>query len=109
MRGLLISTLILGALAGCNRPDESLAFDGQFFRMSSKHVERSDRRDFTVEVSPVSASLAGAKEAGGFEGIRYCIENYGTSSIDWAIGPDTEDTALVTDRDTLLFEGTCRP
>ena len=63
--------------------------------------------DFVVSVKDASVSLDGARAAGGYEGTRYCIANYGTSRIDWTVGPDTEPQNLVIDKDTLNFQGTC--
>ena len=98
MRGVVLTVLGVSVLAGCNRVDDSILFDGQAFRGQAKFVERADRRDFTATVSPVSASVEGAREAGRYEGIKYCIAEYGTSVIEWAI-----------DRDTVTFSGSCKP
>lgn len=109
MRAIIISVLALGVVAGCNRADERILFDGQAFRGKAKHVEKSDRRDFTATVSPVSASVEGAREAGRYEGIKYCIEEYGTSRIAWAASPDAEPQSWSIDRDAVTFSGRCQP
>ena len=41
-------------------------------------------------VNGVSASLDGAREAGRHEGTKFCIDAFGTSKINWKVGPDTE-------------------
>ena len=99
---------LCGALAACGglRKDQ-IAFDGQVFRTNAKPVERGDRQTFAVTVRPVSASLAGALEAGRHEGKKYCIETYGNSVIVWTRGPDDDPSSYVIDRDTLVLQGTC--
>jgi hypothetical protein len=107
---ILFVTLAAGlVLSACNRRDDTILFDGQAFRAKADAIDKDDRRTFTATISPVSASLEGAIEAGRYEGTKYCIANYGTSVIDWAVGPETEVTQLVVDGDTLTFQGTCKP
>jgi len=109
MRMLTLTVIGLVLLAGCSRNDDAILFDGQQFRGKAKHIERSDRRSFTASVSPISASLEGAREAGRYEGIKYCIEGYGTSNIAWISGPDDEPQTWSIDRDTATFTGRCEP
>ncbi|WP_368073646.1 hypothetical protein [Tateyamaria omphalii] len=104
---LLIAVLLLTACNG--RRSERVAFDGQFFRANASKVDRRQREQFEVTVSPVSASLDGAREAGRYEAIRYCIQEYGSSDIEWAEGPDAEDGTLRISNDRLLLRGTCTP
>ncbi len=106
---LLIALAALVAVPACNRKDDRILFDGQAFRGKAAAVSKDDRRVFTATVSPVSASIDGAVEAARYEGMKYCIENYGTSDILWTIGPDTPRESLVIDRDALTFQGSCRP
>ncbi|WP_299280402.1 hypothetical protein [uncultured Tateyamaria sp.] len=103
---LLIAGLLLSACA--ERRADRVAFDGQFFRSSSSKVDRQ-RDQFEVSVSPVSASLEGAREAGRYEATRYCIRSFGTSNIDWVNGPDAEDGRLRISGDKLLLRGACAP
>ncbi|MEM6373126.1 MAG: hypothetical protein AAF727_10160 [Pseudomonadota bacterium] len=103
---LLIAALLLAACS--ERKADRVAFDGQFFRATSKKVDRQ-RLDFEVTVRPVSASLEGARAAGAFEATRYCIGNFGTSNIEWTDGPDAEDGTLRISNDRLLLVGTCAP
>ncbi|TNF63529.1 MAG: hypothetical protein EP307_04910, partial [Rhodobacteraceae bacterium] len=78
-RTMLLVTLAAGlALSACNRRDETILFDGQAFRAKASAVDKDDLRTFTATISPVSASLEGAIEAGRYEGTKYCIANYGT-------------------------------
>lgn len=87
---------------------EKITFDGVEFRSSAKAVSKEDYASFTASVKPASASLNGARGAAEYEGIKYCIKNYGTSRIDWAIGPETDPAALTVDSDTLTFAGRCK-
>lgn len=103
---------LIGALAvtaGCSiqRKKDRVLFDGHAFRTKAKVVDKKvSRADFTVSIDGVSASLDGAREAGRYAGTRYCIENYGTSKIDWKTGPDTEQLRVVDDK--MTFAGTCQ-
>lgn len=110
--GLLVCAAL--ALSGCGERFKLIqrgdVFDGQRFRGSAKtdRQDRQDRQMFVATVRPVSASFEGAVQAATHQGTKHCIEYYGTSEIDWEIGPDTPREALVIDNDTLTFMGTCR-
>jgi len=103
----VISTVALAACSGERRADR-IAFDGVFFRSNASSIERV-RENFEVSVTPVSASLDGAREAGRYEATRYCIANYGSSDIAWDAGPDAEEGTLIIAGDSLLLRGTCTP
>lgn len=94
-------------LTGCQSRDERNAFDGQFFRAKLATVD-GDRAQIAVTVKPVSASLAGALEAGRYEATRHCVLNFGSSVIDWTIGPDQELETYVIEADTLRLRGACQ-
>ena len=103
--------LCAGALAGCadlvnNRP----LYGGVPFKAKAKAVDKkADRAVFTVAVSDATRSLEGARLAAHHEGVRYCIENYGTSKIDWPIDLDNPEVPLPRDGDNALLRGTCNP
>ena len=103
---LLIAALLLTACA--ERRADTVAFDGGFFRSTASQVGKP-RDVFEVTVSPASSSIEGAREAGRYEATRYCIENFGTSAVDWTEGPDAEDGTLRTANDRLILTGTCTP
>ncbi len=109
MRAALLMAVSAATLIGCSNNDDVILFDGVEFRGKSSFVDRDNRRDFTATVSPVAASFDGAREAGRYEGIKYCIENYGTSDILWAAGPDAEPQSWAIDGDTVTFAGRCQP
>lgn len=104
---VLVAALLLSACAAERRADR-VAFDGVFFRSNASKIDKKRDR-FEVSVSPASASLDGAREAGRYEAIRYCIDNYGSSDIDWLDGPDAEDGTLTIANDRLLLRGICAP
>ena len=108
-RGAVLAALCLLALGACNaNKDKRILFDGIHFRTKAKAIDRKvSAADFGVEVKSASQSLDGARAAGEYAGIRYCIANFGSSRIDWAIGPDTDPAALRIEGDTLTFRGTC--
>lgn len=109
LRGGVILCLSAALLAACgNRRDNAIPFDGQFFRAVAKKIDRT-RDAFTVTVRPVSASFEGALQAGEYEATKYCILTFGSSDIDWEIGPDLDPEAYTIDGDQLLLSGTCTP
>jgi hypothetical protein len=95
-------------LTACGQNEKRPTFDGQDFRAKLSKVDKQ-RDQFSVTVSPVSNSLAGAREAGRFEATKYCIAQFGTSDIAWLSGPDSEDGELTITNDKLEFRGTCTP
>lgn len=99
----LISLITM--LAACSDKD-ALAFDGYFFKAKVK-TEREDRAAMIVTVSPAAQSIDGAREAGRYEAIRYCIHNFGKSEIDWTYGPDAPVEGLQVSGDALIFQGRC--
>ena len=85
------------------------AFDGEYFRARAKLVDKKvSPTDFTVVVTGVSASLDGARQAGRYEGTKFCVQKFGSSRIDWKVGPDTEPQELDVSDDKLTFVGTCQ-
>lgn len=108
MSGLFRMVALGAALlaAGCGGRSE-IAFDGEVYR--ARAAQGETRQDFTVSVRPVSAGLQGARLAGAHEAKRYCIVNYGSSRIAWAVGPETEASTLPVEGNTLTLAGTCDP
>ena len=106
MRTIIISLLAVTLIAGCNKRKSQLAFDGQYFKTKVAEVD-DDQAQFQISVSPVSASLDGAREAGRHQATKYCVENFGLSDATWIAGPDAEATDLILDGDTLLLRGAC--
>lgn len=107
----LAGVALIASVAGCTkREDKLFPFDGHYYKVKSGAVDKKVTLvDFTLTVSQVSQSLDGAREAGGYEGIRYCIKNFGSSDIDWKVGPETEPQHLTIVDDTLTFAGRCNP
>ena len=107
MRAGLILILPM-MLAACGQNEERVAFNGVEFRSDADTIG-DDLRNFSLAISPVSASLEGAREAGRYEGTRYCITNYGTSRILWSLGPDSDPASYRIQNDVLTFQGRCNP
>tara|TARA_R110002033_G_scaffold136535_1_gene176020 strand:- start:2953 stop:3279 length:327 start_codon:yes stop_codon:yes gene_type:complete len=103
-----IITLIAGAvlLAGCTAQEDRLAFDGKYF---STNVSKVDgRRDvFTLQVKSAAQSIEGARESARYHATAYCIRNYGSSDINWVVGPDAPAESLRLDGGVLTFQGAC--
>jgi hypothetical protein len=93
-------------LAGCENKNDRILFDGAYFRTTVKKVDKQ-LDVFTVQIRNVSQSLDGASEAGEYAGIDHCVRNFGTSDIEWSIGPDTPAEQLRVIDDNLIFSGVC--
>ena len=106
MKKTLTMILMATLVAACGNDDDRIAFDGQYFRMKVKKVDKQ-RDVFTVQIRDVSRSLDGAREAGRYAGNAYCVETYGSSDIEWTVGPDTPAEELTIVDDTLTFQGVC--
>jgi len=107
--GALVVLLIVSACGIVTPSADRVTFDGKAFRAKAKQVDKkASPTEFTVVVNGVSASLDGAREAGRYEGIKFCISNFGSSRINWKVGPDTEPQNLRISDDKLTFAGTCQ-
>ena len=106
MRLMSLTLCAALALTACAEKPNRVAFDGVFFRAKAS-APRNDRKNFVVVVKRASQSIEGARAAGLYEATKHCIEYYGTSTIDWVVGPDTPPEQLRLDKDTLTFRGTC--
>ena len=100
----LVSLLLLG---GCSDKEKRVYFDGKYYPTKAKST-KGDRETFTVSVRKVEQGLDGAREAGRHAGVRYCIETFGYSEIDWQAGPDAKAGNLLLDGGKLTFKGRCR-
>lgn len=109
MRVFTLIILLAVALTACSDKEETgLRFDGQYYKTKAKKSEES-RAVFTVTATPVSSSLEGAMSAAEYEGTRYCIANFGTSVIQWTVGPKTDPKQIHVVDNTLTFQGRCNP
>ena len=109
---LLIAATVLSACGGglgntFRSKKEKVTFEGYQFKAKSKQVSKEQRQHFEVVVSRANQSLTGARQAGAHEAVRYCIKEYGTSKMDWVIGPEAENIIPVDDK--IRLEGYCRP
>ncbi|MEN9062479.1 MULTISPECIES: hypothetical protein [Ponticoccus] len=104
--------LMVVSVAGCGRlgfgQGSKPLFDGQRYNSTARAVARSDRQNFVATARPVAKSLEGAIAAAEYEGIRHCITFYGTSDIDWRVGPDTPRSSLPITKNTVTLRGSCR-
>ncbi len=109
---MLSAIVAMAAVSACGivtPSSDQILFDGHAFRAKAKPVDKkASPADFTVVVNDVSASLDGAREAGRFEGTKFCIKYFGSSKIVWKVGPDTDPQNLRISDDKLTFAGTCQ-
>lgn len=112
MKRVVLTGLVALMLSGCGLRDKfgfganPEVFDGVRFNSNVK-AARGDRENFVATARPVSKSFNGAIEAARYEGIQHCIRFYGTSDIEWTVGPDTPREAMTVEKDTLVFTGRC--
>ena len=104
--GLATSSFLM--MTGCSNPFEleenKVSFDGYYFS-SKLSRSRLDDRSFDLTVRRANRSLLGAREAGRYEAIRFCIKNFGTSDIKWVLGPDDQSIGLT--GKVLKLNGQC--
>jgi hypothetical protein len=100
---LLVSAIALGA---CAKRSERVYFNGNYYPAKVGHVG-ADRKAFVVTVRGAGQGLDGAREAGRYEGTRYCIDDYGTSDIEWSQGPDAPAGQLRIENGDLILRGRC--
>ena len=106
MKGIVLMLAAVLALAACGDKSKRLYFDGKLYPATAKKEEGA-RELFVVTVRKADQGLDGAREAGRHAGHKYCIENYGTSNIEWSQGPDAEDGTLVFAGGSLILRGKC--
>lgn len=94
------------ALPACTDKKKLTPFDGHYFRTKVSKVDKN-LFDFEVKIRDVSQSIEGARQAGEYAGISHCIRYYGSSDINWSVGPDTPAEELRVVDDTLIFRGVC--
>ena len=98
----LSSLLLLGCSARIN--ENRVPFDGVLFNAKLKVGE--NKKAFEVIVPRSHRSLSGAKEAGRYEAIIYCVNKFGTSDIIWDVSPD--DVLKVVSNGSIFIRGNCR-
>lgn len=103
MRKATFILLAAMTLTACEERAERVSFDGIYFPTKSSKASE-DRQDFVATVRRADRNPDLAREAGRYEGTQYCLQNFGTSNIDWTRGPD--DSVTVSNG-RLTFEGRC--
>ncbi|RKF15007.1 hypothetical protein D6850_09105 [Roseovarius spongiae] len=103
LAGLLAAAF---ALSACAKPGERVRFDGNYYPAKAKKAGDA-RENFVVSVRRVGQGIEGARAAAAYEGTRYCIKNFGDSTITWQPGADPADGALRVEGDALTVRGSC--
>lgn len=103
-----LALVLAGGLgvAGCANNSDRVYFNGNYYPAKAKR-DKDVTQGFVVTVQRVSKGLDGAREAGRYEGTRYCIKTFGTSEIDWVRGPDAKDGTLQVSGSRLVLSGRC--
>ena len=102
----LAAAFAFAALGGCTEGGEN-DFVGSEYRSKSWPV-KGDRQAFLVVVSGAEAGSSAPREAARYRATQYCLGNFGTSDIDWTVGPETPDEGQRRWRGGLVFYGRCR-
>ena len=101
---MLVAVLMLGA---CTEKTARVYFDGKYYPAKAKHQSRDDRKVFTATVRRAAQGLDGARSAALHAGTKYCIENFGTSKINWVTGPDADQSVIVSSGGNVVVSGEC--
>jgi len=101
--GLFAATL---ALSACAKPGDRVKFNGKYYPAKVKKVGDS-RETFVVSVQRAEQGIEGARQAGEFEAITYCVEKFGDSTIAWEHGQDADTAVLQTEGGRLTMRGSC--
>lgn len=106
MRGVLIAALAV-SVTGCGGLGDRLTpaqnrvlFEGKYYPARVTR-DRDDRAAFAVTVSRAGQGLSGAREAGRYAAVKYCLDQYGNSDAVWSLGPDSDGVTVSNDQITL--------
>lgn len=108
---LVLSCAALALTAACNqeRREDRILYDGIYFKTKVKPVDKKESlAHFQVNVDNAGRSVELAREAGRDAGTGYCVRTYGSSKIDWIVGPDTDSSQLPFDKGDLIMSGVCK-
>lgn len=94
------------AVAGCQNDNDRIRFDGKYFPTKVSKVD-GQRDEIVVTVREVAQSPKGALAAGRYAAVAYCVGLYGSSDIQWVVGPDTDPSQIRITDNTMTFRGTC--
>lgn len=99
--------IALAVLAGCAEREERVLFNGNYYPGKAR-AEKEDRRNFTASVRRAGRGIEGAQLAALHEATRYCLDNFGTSEIEWAGVPvGGEGPVYSRSGDTVAITGRC--
>jgi hypothetical protein len=105
--GFMGTLAIMGfAVSACGEKyfDNRIAFGGILFDGRVTQSE-TDPKSFDLVIRNAVQNVDAARDAARYEGTKFCIEQFGTSDIDWAHGP--EDAPQMSDGH-LLLNGSCK-
>lgn len=102
-----VAILALALAAGCSKRESRVLFDGNYYPGKARG-ERDDRRDFTATVRRADLGTEGAQKAALHEATRYCLDNFGTSSIAWSgVAEDQDGPVFARSGDRVSVTGRC--
>lgn len=106
-RRLALVLLSAVLIAGCAKKEDKVLFDGKYYPAKVRS-ERADRQNFTATASRAGRGVEGARKAAVHEATRHCIENFGTSTIEWAGAREGQaGPVYARSGDRVSVSGTC--
>jgi len=103
--GLVCLAIVL--LTGCAQREERVLFNGNYYPGKAR-AEKEDRRNFTAFVRRAGRGVEGAQQAALYEATRYCLDNFGTSEIEWiGVPAGAEGPVYARSGDTVSVRGRC--
>ncbi len=104
-----LGTLGLAALlllAACDQYDRRIYFNGNYYPGKAYALDNNPDK-FIATVRRVHQGLVGARAAAAYQGMRYCLVNFGNSELTWMAGPERQLTAEETADGRLSVTGIC--
>ena len=104
--GVALAALLLVAVSACTPQKDRTLFDGRYYPAKT-HRMKGEARAFTATVRRADRGVDGARKAASYAATRYCVENFGTSDVEWRIGPDAPEPEI-RKGDRLTVAGVCK-
>lgn len=102
-----LALISLAVLASCTEREQRVLFEGNYYPGKAR-AEKADRRNFTASVRRAGRGANGAQQAVFYEATRYCLDNFGTSEIEWVgVSDGSEGPVYVRSGDTVSVKGRC--
>ncbi len=100
---IIISLAFVVSACGEAWQDNRIPFGGIIFAYSvDAYPDKPE--DFRIVIKNAVQNVDASREAGQYEGTKYCVETFGTSDIEWGQGPEADPTII---KGNLHLNGSC--